>query len=153
LWATEVDHDYFDHGRGCYRTRVSGRCDSGKQIRTRLGEADERAALVQHQPAALDRQVEAGLLFGRRAFLAKQERPVDQLDVDPGAIYTSDRRSTRQVHSDMADRDSSHSARRVLICLKFRIAGLPSRTIVARLRSLEDNIIALTTAERSFIVP
>ncbi len=44
-------------------------------------------------------------------------------------------------------------APRLLICLKFSIAGLPSRTIVARLRSLADNIIALTTAERSFIVP
>ncbi len=50
-------------------------------------------------------------------------------------------------------RRSSHFAPRLLICLKFSIAGLPSRTIVARLRSLADNIIALTTAERSFIVP
>jgi hypothetical protein len=50
-------------------------------------------------------------------------------------------------------RRSSHFAPRFLICLKIRIAGSPSRTIFARLRSLAGNIIALTTAERSFIVP
>ena len=48
---------------------------------------------------------------------------------------------------------SSHCVARFLMCLKFRIAGSPSRTIVAPLRSLADNIIALATAERSFIVP
>jgi hypothetical protein len=48
---------------------------------------------------------------------------------------------------------SSHVAPRFLISLKFRIAGSPSRRIVARLRSWADNIIALTTAEHSFIVP
>ena len=47
----------------------------------------------------------------------------------------------------------SHCAARPLICSKFRIAGSPSRTIVARLRSLGSNIIALATAEHSFIVP
>ena len=48
---------------------------------------------------------------------------------------------------------SFHFAPRFLICLKFRMAGSPSRRIFARLRSLAGNIIALTTAERSFIVP
>ena len=47
-----------------------------------LREPDEGSALVQHQPAALNRQIKASLVFVRRAFLAKQERPVDQLDVD-----------------------------------------------------------------------
>ena len=37
---------------------------------------------MQHQPAALYRQIETGLVFVRGAFFAKQERPVDQLDVD-----------------------------------------------------------------------
>jgi hypothetical protein len=37
---------------------------------------------VHHQPAALDRQIKASLVFVRRAFLAVQERPVDELDVD-----------------------------------------------------------------------
>src|SRR5258705_5323652 len=50
-------------------------------------------------------------------------------------------------------RRSSHFAPKFLICLKIRIAGSPSWTIFARLRSLAGNIIALTTAERSFIVP
>jgi hypothetical protein len=42
---------------------------SRKQFSARLREPDERAALVQHQPAAGDRQVEAGLVFCRRGFL------------------------------------------------------------------------------------
>jgi len=48
---------------------------------------------------------------------------------------------------------SSHCAAKLLICSNFRIAGLPSRTIVARLRSFGGNVIALATAERSFMMP
>ncbi len=54
------------------------------------------AALVQHQPAALDRQVKASLVFVRRALLAKQERPVDQLDVDPALPHDLDAVGARQ---------------------------------------------------------
>lgn len=48
---------------------------------------------------------------------------------------------------------SSHRAARYLICSKLRVAGSPSRTIVARLRSLSVNVIARKTAACSFIVP
>ena len=41
---------------------------------------------MHHQPAALDRQVETGFVFGRRAFFAKQERPVDLLDMDAAVL-------------------------------------------------------------------
>ena len=44
------------------------------------------SALVKHQPSSFDRQIQTGLVFVRRAFLAKQERPVDQLDVDPAVL-------------------------------------------------------------------
>ncbi len=47
----------------------------------------------------------------------------------------------------------SHCAESSLICAKCRVAGSPSRTIFARLRSFGSIIIALVTAERSFIVP
>jgi len=43
--------------------------------------------------------------------------------------------------------------RKALELLEFQDRGLPSRTIVARLRSLGGNIIALATAECSFMVP
>jgi hypothetical protein len=48
---------------------------------------------------------------------------------------------------------SSHWDARFLICSKFRIAGSPSRMIVARLRSFGSRVIARDTAERSFIRP
>ena len=53
------------------------------QIGAAFREFYEGPALVHHQPAALYRQVETGLVFVRRTLLAVQERPVDQLDVDP----------------------------------------------------------------------
>ena len=70
-----------EHRAAASRSSTAG-LSSSEQVGACLGEPDERSALVKHQPAALDRQVQAGLVFGRRAFLAKQERPVDQLDVD-----------------------------------------------------------------------
>ena len=39
-------------------------------------------ALVEPQPAALDAQVETGLVLGRAAAQFVQERPVDQFDID-----------------------------------------------------------------------
>ena len=47
---------------------------------------------MQPQPATVDRQIEASLVFGRRAFLPKQERPVDLLNVDAATA----RKETRQ---------------------------------------------------------
>ena len=41
---------------------------------------------MQHQPTALDCEIQAGLVFVRRALLAVQEWPVDQLDVDPAIL-------------------------------------------------------------------
>ena len=46
------------------------------------------SALVQHQPAALNREIQASLVFGRRALLAVQEWPVDQLD--PAVLHGLD---------------------------------------------------------------
>ena len=52
---------------------------SGEEVRAALRELHKRAVLVQLQPAALDRQLQTDLVFGRRAFLAEQKRPVDQV--------------------------------------------------------------------------
>ena len=41
---------------------------------------------MQLQPAAGNRQIEAGLVFGRRGFLREQERPVDLLDLDAAVM-------------------------------------------------------------------
>ena len=40
---------------------------------------------MKNQPATVDRQIEASVVFGRRAFLPKQERPVELLSVDAAA--------------------------------------------------------------------
>ena len=63
---------------------------SGEQICAALREPDEGSALVQHQRTALDRQVKDSLEFVRFALLAEQERPVDQLDVDPAVLHDLD---------------------------------------------------------------
>jgi hypothetical protein len=47
---------------------------SGEQVRIALRQLHERAAVVHFQPAALDRQIEAGLVFRRRALVAEQKR-------------------------------------------------------------------------------
>jgi hypothetical protein len=41
---------------------------------------------VQHQPALLDRAIEAGLLFSGRALELEQKWPVDLLDIDPAVL-------------------------------------------------------------------
>jgi hypothetical protein len=58
----------------------------GKQIGARLRELHERAALVHHQPAALDCQLQASAIFGRRCALPKQKRRIDLLDVDAAVL-------------------------------------------------------------------
>jgi hypothetical protein len=63
---------------------------SGEEVRVALRELHKRAALMQRQAATLDRQIRASLVFGRRAFLAKQEWPVDQLDVDSAVLHNLD---------------------------------------------------------------
>ena len=45
---------------------------------------------MQRNPAALDRQVQTCPEFLRRAFLAEQEGPVDQLDVNPAVLHNLD---------------------------------------------------------------
>jgi len=43
-------------------------------------------ACITSHPRSIARS-QAGLVFVRRAFLAKQEWPVDQLDVDPAVLH------------------------------------------------------------------
>jgi hypothetical protein len=59
--------------------------NSGKEVSAGRGEAHKRAALVHHQPTALDR-FHAGAIFGRARLVVGQERPVDLFDVDPAAL-------------------------------------------------------------------
>src|SRR5580765_2141775 len=63
---------------------------SSEQIGARLGKPDEGSALVQHQPAALDRQFQASTVFGRRGALPKQEGRIDLLDVDAAVLHRLD---------------------------------------------------------------
>ena len=49
---------------------------SSEQLSAALREPDERAALVHHQPAALDRQIQTGFVFIRRALLANRNGPL-----------------------------------------------------------------------------
>jgi hypothetical protein len=50
---------------------------SGEQLRASLGELHIGAGFMQHQPAAFDRQIEAGKKFVRRSLQIEQKRPVD----------------------------------------------------------------------------
>jgi len=52
-----------------------------------LSEPHIRPALVHPQPAALDRELEAGAVFGQGALELGQERPVDLLDVDAAVLH------------------------------------------------------------------
>ena len=63
---------------------------SSEQIGARLRELHIGSALVHQEPAALDRQLQASTIFGRRCALAKQERPVDLLDVDAAVLHRLD---------------------------------------------------------------
>jgi hypothetical protein len=47
-----------------------------EQIRARLREPDKRPALVDLQPAALDRQIKTGFVFGRRSLVADRNGPL-----------------------------------------------------------------------------
>jgi hypothetical protein len=68
--------------------KISGRlCE---QISAAFREFHEGSALVHHQPAALNRQIQTRLVFVRCAFLTEQKRPVDQLDVDPAVLHDLD---------------------------------------------------------------
>ena len=58
---------------------------SCQQIRAGLGELHIGAALVLPKPAARDRKIESGLVFGRAAFQVVEKTPVDQLDEDAAA--------------------------------------------------------------------
>ena len=49
----------------------------------RVWKPNKRAAIVHHQFLPLDKQLQAGSVFGRRGAVAEQERSVDLLDIDP----------------------------------------------------------------------
>jgi hypothetical protein len=61
-----------------------------EQISARLRELHIRSALVQHEPAALDRQLEGSTVFGRRCALPKQKRGVDLLDGNSAILHGLD---------------------------------------------------------------
>jgi hypothetical protein len=56
-----------------------------RQSRACLSELHIGAALVFPKPAARDRKIEPGLVFGRAAFQVVEKTPVDQLDEDAAA--------------------------------------------------------------------
>jgi len=43
---------------------------------------------VQHEPAALDRELQTSTIFGRRCTLPKQKRRIDLLDVDAAILLS-----------------------------------------------------------------
>ena len=61
---------------------------SSEQIGARLRELHISAAVVHPQPTALDRQLQAGAVFGRRCVLPKQKWRVDLLDMDPAVLHS-----------------------------------------------------------------
>jgi len=64
---------------------------SGEQLGAGRRELHISAALVHPKPAALDRELEAGAVFGRSALELGEERPVDLLDVDAFVLHRLDR--------------------------------------------------------------
>ena len=56
-------------------------------VRTSVSKPDERPALMQHQPTALDAELETGLVFRRRRLQLEQHRAVDRLDEDAAILY------------------------------------------------------------------
>jgi len=63
-----------------YGEQENGSSRLGEQLRTRLGEPEVSAALVLRKPALLDRAIEPGLVFRRRAFQLKEKRPIERPD-------------------------------------------------------------------------
>jgi hypothetical protein len=55
---------------------------SGEQFSPGLGELSICSGLVQCEPSGLDRQLEPGAVFRRRALVAEPKRAVDLLDID-----------------------------------------------------------------------
>ena len=78
---------------------------SCQQIRAGLGELHIGAALVLPKPAARDRKIKPGFVFGRGA-PEIVERPVDQLDEDAAVLHPLDRgdRSLEQDAEKLAER-------------------------------------------------
>jgi hypothetical protein len=77
--AKSHDLEICSEGENCQRPL-------GEQRSTRLGELYEGSALVQLEPAVLDRAIKPGLVFRRRALELEQKRPVDLLDIDPAVL-------------------------------------------------------------------
>jgi hypothetical protein len=81
---------YQDGFRKPSRSRRKERISSGKQLRAGLGEFDVGPGLVLPEPAALDRNPEAGTIFGRASATLEQEWPVDFLNVNPAVLHGFD---------------------------------------------------------------
>ena len=60
--------------------------NSGKQIRTGLGKLYKSSGFVFPKPAAPDRELEAGTVFGGTAAFFEKEGPVDLLNVDSAVL-------------------------------------------------------------------
>lgn len=69
------------------RRLAARRTPSGEQLGPGRGEFHIGARLVQPQPAALDRELKPGAVFGRAAAFLEQERSVDFLDVDSAVLH------------------------------------------------------------------
>jgi hypothetical protein len=71
----------------CPRSRYQRRL----QFSVGRGELHVGPGLMHPEPATLDCQLHAGAVFGRRAALLVQERPVDLLDVNAPVLYRLER--------------------------------------------------------------
>jgi hypothetical protein len=62
-----------------------------EQLRAGLGEFHVGAGFMQDEPAARNRRIEAGFVFGRTALEIEQKWPVDQFDKDAAFLRRLDR--------------------------------------------------------------
>jgi hypothetical protein len=76
------------HALRCY-VGLAG--PSREQLRTGRREFHIGAGTIQRQPAAIYRQIETGLVFGRAGLVLIQKRRVDQLDIDAAVLHRLDR--------------------------------------------------------------
>jgi hypothetical protein len=69
-------------------TKLSG---AREEIGAHLGEFHIGPGFVQQQPAAADREIEPGLVFGRAGLVLEQKRSIDQFDVNARVLRRFDR--------------------------------------------------------------
>jgi len=83
------------YGNSTHETGIQGRrgrfVPSGEQLRAGLGEPHVSAAFMHDQPAALDRELEAGAIFRGRRLMLEQHRAIEQLDMDATILHGFDR--------------------------------------------------------------